>query len=155
MKKVANMQGRMKWVERVSYLLDESFRVPGTSFRFGFDPIFNLIPGAGSFAGLLISSALVFTMGKYGVSRKVVILMALNILIDAAVGSIPVVGQVFDFFYRANSRNIRLLKEHYVEGRHQGSGKGILLLFLVLLMLVMFLVLLILWKIITFLFNSF
>src|SRR5690606_34467336 len=118
---------RLKWVERTSYLLDERFRIPGTRFRFGLDPILNLIPFAGDISGLILSAVLVFTMARHGVSRKVVILMTLNILIDFLIGAIPFIGQVFDFFYKANSRNISLLKKHYEEGRYQGSGSGILI----------------------------
>lgn len=122
------LTGRLRWVERISYLLDEKFRLPGTNFRFGLDPILNLIPVAGDLSGFLISAALVFTMARYGVSRKVVILMTLNILLDAIVGGIPLLGQLFDFYYKANSKNIRLLKEHYEEGKHKGSGTGVLLI---------------------------
>lgn len=118
---------RLIWVERVSKLLDDQFRIPGTQFRFGLDPIINLIPFAGDISGYILSSILVLTMVKSGVSRKVVVLMILNIVVDAAIGAIPFIGQIFDFYYKANSRNIKLLKEHYQEGKHQGSGRGVVL----------------------------
>ena len=137
---------RLKWVERTSYLLDERFRIPGTRFRFGLDPILNLIPFAGDISGLILSAVLVFTMARYGVSRKVVILMTLNILIDFLIGAIPFIGQVFDFFYKANSRNISLLKKHYEEGRYQGSGTGILIGIFVFILAVFALGIFLLWK---------
>jgi hypothetical protein len=127
------LTGRLKWVERIAYLLDSQFRIPGTNFRFGLDPIMNLVPLAGDIPGFILAASLVWVMAKQGVSRKVLILMALNVGVDTLIGGIPLIGQVFDFYFKANDRNIRLLKEHYVEGRHQGSGTGVLVLILVIL----------------------
>jgi hypothetical protein len=118
---------KMQWVSRLSYLMDKQFRFPGTNFRFGLDPVLNLIPIAGDMTGLLISGGLLLAMVRKGASNKVVVLMTLNILLDAIIGAIPVIGQIFDFFFKANSRNIKLMKEHYLENKHQGSGKGIIL----------------------------
>jgi len=146
---------RLKWVERTSYLLDERFRIPGTRFRFGLDPILNLIPFAGDISGLILSAVLVFTMARHGVSRKVVILMTLNILIDFLIGAIPFIGQVFDFFYKANSRNISLLKKHYEEGRYQGSGSGILIGIFVFILVVFTLGIFMLWKLLEWLAGLF
>ena len=73
-----------------------------------------------------VSGMLIYTMYNKGASRKVVIKMILNSTLDAIIGAIPLVGTVFDIFYRSNDRNVRLLKEHYFEGKHQGSGKGLL-----------------------------
>ena len=117
---------KLKWVERVSYLMDEKFRFPGTNFRFGLDPLINLIPIVGDLSGFAVSSMLVLAMAKHGVSRKVLIMMCLNIALDSTIGAIPIIGQVFDFTYKSNSRNIKLLKEHYNEGKHQGSGKDVI-----------------------------
>lgn len=129
-----NLTGKLKWVEHIAYLLDDKFRIPGTKFRFGLDPIMNLIPIAGDISGFLVGSVLVWVMARHGVSRKVLILMVVNICIDALIGAIPFAGQVFDFYYKSNSRNIKLLKEHYEEGKHQGQGTGVLVVvFLVLL----------------------
>ena len=129
-----NLTGKLKWVEHIAYLLDDKFRIPGTKFRFGLDPIMNLVPVAGDISGFLVGAALVWVMARYGVSRKVLILMVLNVFIDALIGAIPLIGQVSDFYYKSNSRNIKLLKEHYEEGKHQGKGTGVLvMLFLVLL----------------------
>ncbi len=115
-------------------LLDDKFRIPGTKFRFGLDPIMNLIPIAGDISGFLVGAALVWVMARHGVSRKVLILMVINICADALIGAVPLIGQISDFYYKSNSRNIKLLKEHYEEGKHQGKGTGVLvMLFLVLL----------------------
>lgn len=125
------------WVERISRLMDSQFRLPGTDFRFGLDPIINLVPVLGDVSGFVISSALLLSMVKHGVSRKVVIVMVLNILVDAIIGGIPLIGQIFDFYFKANSRNLKLLKEHYEEGKHQGSGTGVLIGIGVALLIIM------------------
>lgn len=149
------LSGQLKWVERVASIMDDKFRIPGTSFRFGLDPILNLIPLAGDVSGFVVSAALLYVMAKNGVSRKVLILMAINISIDAAVGAIPLLGQISDFYIKANTRNIKLLKEHYHEGKHTGSGNGIIAILLVVLFIVMSVVLYLSYLALHWLFTQF
>ena len=122
----------LQTVEEISRFLDSRFEIPGTKIRFGLDPILSMIPVLGDFLTYLISAALIYTMHNHGASRKVVIKMLMNSTLDAVVGTIPVVGTVFDVFYRSNDRNVKLLKEHYFEGKHQGSGNGLLLVIVIL-----------------------
>lgn len=134
-----NLSPKLNWAERVSYLMDEKFRIPGTNFRFGIDPLLNLIPVLGDISGFAVSIVLVLTMARHGLSRKVLILMFLNVILDSTIGAIPIIGHVFDFVYKSNSRNIRLLKEYYEEGKHQGSARGTILwivLFLIVFILI-------------------
>lgn len=133
---MANSKPEIIWIETVSTWMDSKYRIPGTNIRFGLDPILGLIPFLGEAATFIISSGLVLSMAKYGVSRKVVILMVLNVLLDAVIGSIPIIGNIFDVTYRANNRNIRLLKKHYEEGKYQGRGTGIILSLMVFLFVV-------------------
>jgi hypothetical protein len=58
-------------------------------------------------------------------------------LLDATIGAIPVIGQIFDFFFRANSRNIQLMREHYLENKHQGSGKGVIVWAVVIIVILL------------------
>ncbi|HEY0054838.1 MAG TPA: DUF4112 domain-containing protein [Pedobacter sp.] len=141
------LTGKLKWVEQIAYLLDERFRIPGTNFRFGLDPILNFIPIAGDLSGFALSAALILTMAKNGASGKIVALMAVNAILDLTIGAIPILGQVFDFTYKANSKNIRLLKEHYEEGRHQGSGKGVWVTALIVLTIMFIAFLFAIWKV--------
>lgn len=141
-------------LSRISYLMDEQFRFPGTKFRFGLDPILNLIPVAGDMAGLVVSAGLLLAIAKKGASSKLVVLMTLNILLDATIGAIPIVGQIFDFFFKANSRNIELMKAHYLEGKHQGSGKNTVLVVIVVLILVLALLCYGLYKLAVWLWTS-
>ncbi len=142
---------KLKWVERVSHLMDEQFRLPGTNFRFGLDPIINLIPVAGDLGGFAVSTVLLLTMAKHGVSRAVLLKMTLNIILDSTIGAIPILGHIFDFAYKSNSRNIKLLKEHYEEGRHQGSGKGIIAWIVIILLICFLLFVYVMWMLISWL----
>jgi hypothetical protein len=142
---------RLRWIESISTFMDNQFRVPGTNFRFGLDPIMSFIPFGGSAASFAISAGLLLTMVKYGVSRKVLILMLGNLLLDAVLGSVPVAGNIFDFFYKANQRNVNLLKRHYQEGRYTGSGTGLILAIALTLLLLLGLIIYGTWKLISYL----
>src|SRR5688572_2262499 len=117
----------MERVERLARWMDSRFLIPGTNIRFGIDPLMSLFPVIGDLMTYVVSGMLIYTMYNEGASKKLVIKMILNSTLDAIIGAIPLVGTVFDIFYRANDRNVRLLKEHYFEGKHQGSGKGLLI----------------------------
>jgi len=139
-------------ITKFSYLMDDQFRFPGTKFRFGLDPILNLVPFVGDMAGLLISGGLLLAMARKGASNKLVVLMSVNILLDATIGAIPLIGQIFDFFFKANSRNLKLLKEHYLEDKHQGSGKNVIYLVVFILIIIIALMVFGLWKLAEWLF---
>jgi len=136
----------LKWLEQATSWMDSLFRIPGTNIRFGLDPIIGLFPLIGEMITFGISGAMVLSMVKYGASRKVIILMIGNILIDSIIGSIPLIGDLFDFTYKANSKNLKLLKEYQQEGKHSGSGKGVIIAVALVLLLLMFLVVFGLWK---------
>lgn len=127
---------RLRWVEHVARLMDSQFQLPGTKFRFGLDPLLGLIPIVGDLSTFAVSAILVLTMMRHGASRNVKIRMVLNIFIDSVLGAIPLIGNVFDFAWKANDRNVALLRKHYQAGKHQGSGTGLLIVvFLVLFLL--------------------
>lgn len=126
--------------------MDDKFRVPGTRFRFGLDPLINLVPFLGDIIGFSVSFVLVYVMWRNGASRKLVMLMLINILVDLTIGAIPAIGNVFDFFFKANKKNIILLREFYYEGKHQGKGNDILAAVLVGFLVLTALFLYILWK---------
>jgi len=115
---------KLKWVERMAKLLDNQYRLPGTNFTFGIDPIVGLIPIVGDIAGGVMSFLLVRTMFQYGASKALIFKMLGNIVLDVLVGSIPVVGGIFDFWFRANKRNVTLLRNYYEyrEKRHEDDA---------------------------------
>lgn len=131
---------QLRWVDSFSRLLDTRYRVPGTKIRFGLDFLLGLIPGAGDVITLGMSGVMVLTMARYGASGKVVAKMLGNVALDSIVGTIPIVGDFFDLAYKSNYRNLKLMREHYDEGRHQGSATGVLLAVLMGLLLIFVLV---------------
>ncbi len=146
---VANDNKKLKWVETISRLMDSQFVLPGTKFRFGLDPILGLVPFLGDISTFAVSGALVLTMARHGASRALVIRMVVNIVLDLIIGSIPILGSIFDFAYKSNDRNVKLLREHYHEGKHQGSGSGFLAMVIIILLLALGLVMFGLVKIIS------
>lgn len=94
----------------VASLMDDFIRIPGTEIRIGLDPILGLYPGLGDTVASLVGLAIINEAGRRGVSRKVLIAMALNILANAAVGSVPVVGDLFSTWFKSNRRNHDLLQ---------------------------------------------
>lgn len=123
-------------VEWISRLMDSQFQIPGTRFRFGLDPLIGLIPGVGDFTGFLISGYMILICARNGASGFLLARMTLNILIDAITGSIPLIGDVFDFAFKANSRNLKLMRQHYIEGRHKGGAWKVVIPLLIILFIV-------------------
>ena len=134
-----------EWIERISILLDSKYQIGG--FKFGLDPLLNFIPFAGQTISFGTSFLLVIIMMRNGAGSKVAVKMLLNVIKDAILGSIPFFGQVFDFFHKANKKNVQLLREHYFENKHQGSAKGLLFGIFIGLIAFCFLLLFTLWKI--------
>lgn len=99
-------------LERFARLTDSRFRIPFTGIRFGIGPLMGLIPGIGDAAGLILSLYLIHQARRIGAPRSLQLRMLGNGLVDAVGGTLPVVGDVFDVFYRANNRNVTLLREH-------------------------------------------
>ena len=126
---------RMQSLEFLARLLDSQFKIPGTNIRFGLDAIIGLVPGIGDLSTFTVSSYMIVVMARNGVSSYVLARMVLNILVDTIVGSIPLIGDLFDVAFKANLKNMRLLKEHYVEGRHQGSALKVIIPVLVIVLM--------------------
>lgn len=87
-------------------------RIPGTELRFGIDPILGLIPGFGDAAGAVLAGWILVESYRMGASRATLLRMAGNVAIDAVVGAIPILGDLFDFVWKANLRNVALLERH-------------------------------------------
>ncbi len=99
-------------LEKLAWLMDRAIPIPGTKFRVGLDAILGLFPGAGDIVTGVIQTGLVLTALKhYRVPKAVAARMAANVLLDTVVGSIPMVGDLFDAGFKANTRNLALLGE--------------------------------------------
>jgi len=99
-------------LDLVARWMDSAFEIPGSKIRFGIDSILGLIPGFGDAATSLVSLFILHSASQQGVSRLTLSRMAFNVLIDFVVGSIPVVGDVFDVYWKANQKNVDLLRRH-------------------------------------------
>lgn len=109
-------------VELLARLMDTQFQIPGTKIRFGLDPLIGLVPGLGDFTGFLVSGYMILICARNGASGFLLARMTLNTVIDALIGAIPVIGDLFDFAYKANRRNLKLMQQHYIEGRYKGGA---------------------------------
>jgi hypothetical protein len=97
-------------IERLSWLMDDLFRIPVLGWRFGLDAIIGLIPALGDTTTSLVSFYILASAVKYRVPKITLLRMGLNIAIDYAVGSLPVVGDLFDAWWKSNQMNVELLK---------------------------------------------
>lgn len=111
---------RLRRVERLTETLDTAYEVPGTKFRVGLDSLIGLLPVAGDSASALISCFIVLEARKMGLSRVALAKMLANIGVDAVVGCVPLVGDLFDVAYKANLRNLRIIKAE-LERMDQGQ----------------------------------
>ncbi len=102
-------------IEALARLLDDRFEVPGTGRRFGIDALIGLIPGFGDAASAGIGGYLVLRAVRIGVPGIVVARMAFNTLFDLVMGLIPILGDLFDFAYKSNSRNVALMREYIAD----------------------------------------
>lgn len=103
---------RIEELDRLATLLDTRWGIPGTPFSFGIDGAASLIPVVGDGATALISAYIVYRAARLGAPRSVLMHMAANVGLDFAIGSVPVIGTVFDIFFKANKRNVGLLRRH-------------------------------------------
>ncbi|MBP6810743.1 MAG: DUF4112 domain-containing protein [Saprospiraceae bacterium] len=133
-------------LDALAKLMDNQFRVPGTNWRFGLDGIVGLIPYVGDMAGFVVSGFLMRTMVKKGASPLLMLRMMFNYIVDAVVGIVPFVGDLFDFGFKANRRNVNLLKAYYADGKVKPNATRSVA-FLGLLFFALFIVLIwLVWK---------
>jgi len=112
---VGSEEATLKRVRTVSRLLDDAVRVPGTDFRIGMDPILGILPVAGDGVAMLLSLYPVLEAYRLGMSRTAIAKMLSLVAVDAVIGSVPLLGPVFDAFWKANKWNLRTLERHLGE----------------------------------------
>jgi Domain of unknown function (DUF4112) len=126
-----NRPDALAFYEMLARLLDQAFRVPGTSLRFGLDPVLGLVPGAGDLISAAIGAYGIFLAAQLGAPTSLMARMALNLFVDTAIGSIPLAGDLFDFAFKANTRNRMLLERWLAEPRRTRRSSRALLILLV------------------------
>ena len=105
-------EGARTRLEAIARLLDSKWEVPGTGIRFGADAVLNLLPGIGLVAAKGVSAYLIWEARRLGVPTGTLLRMVGNVGLDALISAVPLAGWVGDVFFRANLRNMALLREH-------------------------------------------
>lgn len=105
------MKTQSQFIERLSWLLDESITLPN-GYKIGLDGFIGLIPGLGDFVGGSLSSYIIYKAYQLGVPRMILGRMIINMMVETVLGAIPVAGDIFDFVWKANKRNVALLKDY-------------------------------------------
>jgi len=137
MESKSGQNSAIKNLDMMAKLMDSQFRIPGTNIKFGVDPLIGLFPGIGDIAGFLISGYMIVVLVKNGASGYVLARMLLNISIDTLLGSVPIVGDFFDIAFKSNQLNMKLMHEHYAEGRHRGGAWKVIVPVLFVLLVLM------------------
>lgn len=119
-----------KKLDNLAWLLDNSIKIPGTSWRIGLDGIIGLIPGIGDLAAGGLSSYILYQALKLKVPRAIIARMALNVLLESVIGVIPILGDLFDFVFKANQRNVNLMRKYVLNPRDTTRQSLLSLIFL-------------------------
>ena len=103
-------------IDRLATLFDVAFLIPGTKFRFGVEALLRLVPGVGDAAASMLSLYLIYEAYRLDVPATLLARMLVNVALEAAAGAVPVAGDAFDVMFRANRRNVTLLRQHFGRG---------------------------------------
>ncbi len=109
-----------KRVEALELVLERAFHIPGTKIPVGLDSIVGLIPVLGDIVTAAMGAYLVWEARNLGMSKWKLVRMTANVGIDTALGAVPLVGDAFDFVWRSNSKNLRIIKKH-LDKHHPGT----------------------------------
>ena len=115
----ASVDDTVERLDQLSRLLDTAFLIPGTSIRFGLDALIGLVPVLGDLITTAMSSYLIYEARRLGISRLALARMVANVAFDGVVGAIPVVGDAFDVAFRANRRNMAILRNELEKQRRR------------------------------------
>lgn len=131
---------RARSSKRVSWILDELIRIPGTNIRFGLDPILGILPYGGETVATIIGATILGEAGKKGIPFRSLIKMGGNMLLNAVVGVVPVLGDAFSFWFKSNSRNYKMLNTFLdsKEGSEAEGGWGPILIVFFIIVTVLF-----------------
>jgi Domain of unknown function (DUF4112) len=111
----AGKHAKLERLERLAYWLDDRFRVPGTRLRVGLDGLVGLVPGVGDVVTNALTAYIIYEAWRLGIPRSVLLRMLANLGIDSVVGIVPLAGDLLDMGFKANRRNVRLLRQHLTE----------------------------------------
>jgi hypothetical protein len=132
---------KLNRVRKLAKLLDSAIVIPGTKRSIGLDPLLGLIPGGGDTLSAVLSAYIILEGALLGLPKEKSIQMIFNVLLDAAGGTFPVVGDLFDIVVKANDRNVKLIDEHF--RNYDGPvrvDRGFLVLLTFMLLIMVFVV---------------
>ncbi|WP_458094485.1 DUF4112 domain-containing protein [Roseomonas sp. WA12] len=120
--RMAGHAGHLR-LQRIARLLDSKWHIPGTRIRFGADAVLSLIPGVGPIVPTAVSAYLIWEARRLGVPAGTLLRMAANVGLDAVISAVPVAGSIGDVFFRANLRNMELLRRHMEQQERSPGGR--------------------------------
>ena len=106
----------------LSHLLDNAITIPGTPVRFGIDPIVGLLPGGGDLIMSVFSIYIVIEAARMGLPKASLVRMIWNLTVDVGIGIIPIAGDLFDFAWKANTKNVALIEAHFASSSRQAKA---------------------------------
>ena len=113
----------LEGLRKITLLFDQAIGVPGTRFRFGLDALFGLVPGLGDLAGALVAVYALHVARRLRAPAEIQLHMLSNIALDALIGSVPIIGDIFDFMFKAQTRNLALL-DNWMATPHQAARRS-------------------------------
>jgi hypothetical protein len=121
---------RIEGLKTLTKLLDNAFQIPGTRYRFGIDAVIGLVPGIGDAIGAVLSTIIIFQAARLGANQATLARMIGNVAVDTIVGEVPLLGDLFDAGWKANTKNLALLEAHLERPAATGraSKRALLLL---------------------------
>ena len=109
------LEEKLMRLRQISENLDESFTIPGTNIKFGIDALIGLVPGGGDLIGGLFSLYILRTAIRMKLPKKAILSIFFNIILDTTIGIIPIVGDIFDIFWKSNKRNMRIIEKNLIK----------------------------------------
>ena len=125
----------MQHLESLAWMLDSSIQLPGTRFRIGMDSLIGLIPVLGDLVGAALSSYILWVASSMGVPRVTLLRMALNVAVESAAGIVPGFGDLFDMAWKANKRNVEILRQHQSDPHRARRRDWVFIVLLILALL--------------------
>lgn len=109
----AELLRRLRRLQGAARIMDTALRIPGTGIRFGADSLMGLVPVIGDAGGALVGLAVIYEARRLGVPAHKLSRMLGNLAVDAAVGSVPLLGDMFDVYFKSHRRNLGIILEHF------------------------------------------
>ncbi|MGV2828696.1 DUF4112 domain-containing protein [Myxosarcina sp. GI1(2024)] len=126
-------------LRRIAHLLDNAIAIPGIGYRIGLDPLIGLLPGGGDTVTGALGGYIIVEAARMGIPRRVIWQMVGNIIFDSILGTLPVIGDIFDVGWKANARNMALLEKHLHYTQDNRQSDRLFLIGLVLLLVIIIL----------------